>query len=99
MRTVPYPHPGEVLREEFLEPLEITAYRLARDIAVPQTRIGEILAGRRGISVDTALRLSRYFGQSDAFWINLQRDYEIAVERDLHGAEIAKIKPWSNQAA
>lgn len=99
MRTVPYPHPGEVLREEFLEPWRSPPNGSRATLACPQTRIGEILAGRRVISVDTALRLSRYFRQSDAFWINLQRDYEIGVERDLHGAEIAKIRPGSNQAA
>jgi addiction module HigA family antidote len=85
-RQVPYPHPGEILSEEFLTPMNITAYRLAKDIGVDQTRIGEIIAGRRAITVDTGLRLSRYFGTSDEFWTGLQLDYETAT----HKAEIEK---------
>ena len=70
-------HPGRILREEFLEPMGITAYRLAKDIHVPQTRIAEILRGRRSITAETALRLSRYFGMSREFWINLQAHYDL----------------------
>jgi addiction module HigA family antidote len=78
-REVPYPHPGEILQEEFLAPLGITAYRLAEDIGVQQVRIGEIVAGTRSITVDTGLRLSRYFGMSDEFWTGLQLDYETTM--------------------
>lgn len=75
-------HPGEVLLEEFLKPLSISQYRLAKDISVPPRRINEIVLGKRSISPDTALRLSRYFGLSDRFWINLQARYDLEVEKD-----------------
>jgi antitoxin HigA-1 len=74
---IPNIHPGEILRLDFLEPLEITPYRLSMDLGVQQTRIGEILSGKRGISADTALRLARYFGNSAQFWLNLQTNYDI----------------------
>lgn len=70
-------HPGEVLMEEFLIPLELTAYRISKDIGIPQTRISEILKGKRCITADTALRLSQYFGNSAKFWLGLQDDYDI----------------------
>ncbi|MBO6536136.1 MAG: HigA family addiction module antidote protein [Balneolaceae bacterium] len=75
-------HPGEILNYEFLEPLEITAYRLSKDLKIPQTRISEIIKGRRRITADTALRLSKYFGNSAKFWLGLQDDYDIEEERD-----------------
>jgi addiction module HigA family antidote len=75
-------HPGEILLEEFLEPMGISQYRLAKDIGVPPRRINEIVQGKRGISVDTALRLSRYFGLSERFWLNLQTRYDVEVEKD-----------------
>ena len=75
-------HPGEFLLEEFLKPLGISQYRLAKDISLPPRRINEIVLGKRAISPDTALRLSRYFGMSDRFWINLQSRYDIEVEKD-----------------
>ncbi len=75
-------HPGEILLEEFLKPLGISQYRLAKDISVPTRRINEIVLGKRAISPDTALRLSRYFGMSDRFWMNLQARYDIEVEKD-----------------
>ena len=78
MRKVPYPHPGEILLEEFLRPMEITQYRLAKEIGVPQRRIGQIVAGKRAVTADTGLRLSRFFGMSDALWIGLQMDYDAA---------------------
>lgn len=84
-RKLPPVHPGEVLREEFLAPLEISQYRLAKDISVPPRRINEIVHGKRGISADTALRLSRYFGTSERFWLNLQTGYDLEVERDRLG--------------
>ena len=77
MRDLPPIHPGEQLREEFLKPMGISAYRLAKEIGVPVTRIQAILAERRGISGDTALRLGRYFGTSAEFWLNMQRDFEL----------------------
>lgn len=75
-------HPGEILLEEFLEPMDISQYRLAKDIGVPPRRINEIVKGKRGISADTALRLSRYFGTSERFWMNLQSRYDLEVEKD-----------------
>ncbi|OUL18902.1 HigA family addiction module antitoxin [Nostoc sp. 106C] len=74
---LPIIHPGEILLVEFLEPLNITAYRLSKDIGVSQTRISEILSGKRSITADTALRLSRYFGNSAQFWLNLQTQYDL----------------------
>jgi antitoxin HigA-1 len=74
---LPNIHPGEILRLEFLEPLDITPYRLSKDIGVAQTRISEILAAKRSITADTALRLSRYFGNSAQFWLNLQTQYDL----------------------
>lgn len=75
-------HPGEILLEEFLEPMGISQYRLANDINVPPRRINEIVLGKRSITPDTALRLSLYFGLSERFWINLQTRYDIEVEKD-----------------
>lgn len=81
-QLLPPIHPGEILLEEFLEPLGISQYRLAKDIGVPPRRINEIVHGKRGISADTALRLSRYFGLSERFWMNLQMRYELEMEKD-----------------
>lgn len=94
MRKVLYPHPGEILLEEFLKPMGITQYRLAKEIAVPQRRIGEIVAGNRAISTDTGLRLSRFFGMSENFWTGLQLDYDAANAKDSLAETLAKIKPW-----
>ncbi len=89
-------HPGELLAEEFLGPLGISQYRLARDLKVPPRRINEIVLGKRRISADTALRLSRYFGTSDEFWLNLQARHDLEVERDRLGkrlkSEVAPLK-------
>ena len=85
-------HPGEVLREEFMIPLEITAYRLSKDLGIPQTRISEILRGRRRVSADTALRLSKYFGNSAKFWLGLQDDYDLEEELSSRKREFQKIK-------
>ena len=74
-------HPGELLLEEFLEPMELSQYRLAKDISVPARRINEIVHGKRGITADTALRLARYFGTSERFWMNLQMRYDLEVEK------------------
>jgi antitoxin HigA-1 len=78
-------HPGEVLLEEFLAPMGISQYRLAKDITVPPRRINEIVHGKRSVTADTALRLSRYFGTSDRFWLNLQTTYDLDVQRDKLG--------------
>ena len=75
-------HPGEILMEEFLKPMEISQYRLAKDINVPARRINEIVQGKRSITPDTALRLSKYFGLSERFWINLQARYDLETEKD-----------------
>ncbi|MFS2009314.1 HigA family addiction module antitoxin [Azospirillum sp. CT11-132] len=83
-------HPGEVLREEFMEPLGLTANALSIALRVPATRIGEIVNERRGISADTALRLARYFGTTPQFWLNLQSDYDLSVAASEHGAEIER---------
>ena len=99
MREVPYPRPGEILLHEFLEPMGITQYRLAKEIAVPQRRIGEIVAGHRAISVDTGLRLSKFFGMSDEFWIGLQMDYEASKARDELAEILANIHPWTDKRA
>ena len=83
-------HPGEVLLEEFLKPMEITQYRLAKDIAVPPRRINEIVHGTRAVSADTALRLARYFATSERFWLNLQAQYDLDVEHDRIGDRIER---------
>jgi addiction module HigA family antidote len=75
-------HPGEILMEEFLKPMGISQYRLAKDISVPPRRINEIVHGKRSITPDTALRLSRYFGLSERFWINMQARYDLEMEKD-----------------
>ena len=93
MRQVPYPKPGEILLEEFLKPMGISAYRLAKEIAVPQMRISEIVAGKRAITVDTGLRLSRYFGLNDGVWTGLQLDHDSALARDTLAEALANIKP------
>ena len=91
MRTRLAPiHPGEVLLEEFLGPMEISQYRLAKDIGVPPRRINEIVHGARAISVDTALRLARYFGTSERFWLNLQAQHDLDVEHDRVGDRIER---------
>lgn len=88
-----FPHPGELLREEFLEPMDITPYRLAKDIRVPATRIGEILACRRAITADTGLRLDRYFGLSEGYWLGLQTDYDLRQAKKKIASTLAEIHP------
>lgn len=83
-------HPGEVLLEEFLKPLHVSQYRLAIDVSVPPRRINEIVHGKRAITADTALRLARYFGTSDRFWLNLQSRYDLESERDRLGRRLVK---------
>ncbi len=91
--------PGEMLAEEFLKPLGMSNYRLAKEIDVPAQRIGEILAGRRAITADTDLRLCRFFGLSDGWWLRLQADYETEVAKAALARALAKIKPWAETAA
>ena len=86
---LPPVHPGEVLMEEFLKPLGISQYRLAKDASVPPRRINEIVHGKRSITADTALRLSRYFGTSERFWLNLQIRYELEMQKDRLGDRLA----------
>ena len=91
-RQVPHPTAGEILLEEFLKPMGITQYRLAKDIGVPQARIGEIVNGRRSITADTGLRLSRFFGTSENYWVGLQTDYDIAKAKDAMAGVLAGIE-------
>ena len=90
-REIPYPTPGEILLEEFLKPMGITQYRLAKEIGVPQRRIGEIVAGKRAVTADTGLRLSRFFGTSDGFWVGLQTDYDTARAKDALSDVLSRI--------
>lgn len=92
MEAIKNIHPGEVLLEEFLKPMAISAYRLAHDLGIPQTRISEIIKGRRRITADTALRLSAYFGNSPRFWLGLQDDFDIEEEQNLIFEELKSIK-------
>jgi addiction module HigA family antidote len=87
--------PGEMLSEEFLKPLAMSKYRLAKEIGVPAQRIGEIIVGRRGITADTDLRLCRFFGLSDGWWLRLQADYDMQITRSALAKTLAKIKPWA----
>ncbi len=87
-------HPGEVLMEEFLTPLEISAYKLSKDIGIPQTRISEIIRGNRRITADTALRLSKYFENSPKFWLGLQADYDLE-EESLKNTKLGSIKAYN----
>jgi len=90
-------HPGEILLYEFLKPLEITAYRLSKDLKIPQTRISEIIKGNRRITADTALRLSKYFGNSAKFWLGIQDDFDIEEEIGIKDFELKNIKQFGNK--
>lgn len=92
-------HPGKVLQTEFLEPFELSQYRLAKSLKVPARRINEIIHGTRGISADTALRLARFFGTSDRFWLNLQAAYDLDVERDRLGPHLERDVPIFRKAS
>ena len=92
-------HPGEILLEEFLNPMDITAYRLAKETFLPQTRISEIIKGNRRITADTALRFSRFFGTSAKFWLGLQDDFDLEEEKKQKEKEINNIKPLEENAA
>jgi antitoxin HigA-1 len=95
MKRIRNIHPGEVLQEEFLIPLGITAYRLSKDIGIPQTRISAILKAERRITADTALRLSIYFDNSAKFWLGLQDDYDVEEEKRTHQKELKAIKKFA----
>lgn len=95
---LPNIHPGEVLLEEFLQPFNITAYRLSKAVSIPQTRISEIIHGRRRITADTALRLSKYFGNSPQFWLGLQNDFDLEEESQAKQKEIEAIKVYEPNA-
>ena len=99
MKKLPNIHPGEVLLEEFLNPLEISAYKLAKDTDMPQTRISQIIKGKRRITADTALRLASYFGTSAKFWLGLQDDYDIEEERESKKEFFNRIKNNAIQQA
>ncbi|PKQ23234.1 MAG: addiction module antidote protein, HigA family [Actinobacteria bacterium HGW-Actinobacteria-5] len=93
MTTITPIHPGEILMEEFLEPLQISQNRLAVAIGVPPRRINEIVHGKRRITADTALRLARYFGTTDRFWLNLQTRHDLEIEKDRLGNALDRIEP------
>jgi antitoxin HigA-1 len=90
-------HPGEILFHEFLEPLEISAYRLSKDLNIPQTRVSQIVKGNRRITADTALRLSKYFGNSAKFWLGIQDDFDIEEEKESKEMELKEIKHYGNK--
>lgn len=92
-------HPGEILQKEFLIPLGLSAYKLSKDIGIPQTRVSEILKGNRRITADTALRLSKYFGNSAKFWLGLQDDFDIEEEERLKSKEFESIEHYQSNAA
>ena len=99
MSKMPNIHPGEVLQEEFLKPLGISAYRLAKETGIPQTRISEILRYRRRITADTALRLGRFFGNSPEFWLGLQTDYDLEEEKKRIETDLRAITPCRHPKA
>ncbi len=92
-------HPGEILKEEFLNELGISAYRLAKDTGIPQTRISEIIKGTRRVTADTALRLSKYFGNTPKFWLGIQDDFDLEEEQNAKQAELSSIRHHSAYAA
>lgn len=99
MKKLPNIHPGTVLQEEFLLPMGISAYRLAKDIGIPQTRVSQVIKGERRVTADTALRLSKYFGNSAKFWLGLQDDFDLEEELKSKGKELADIPSATGKAA
>jgi addiction module HigA family antidote len=87
-------HPGEILREEFLKPMRISAYQLAKALHVPPPRVNDIVLERRGITADTAVRLAKFFGTSEQFWLGLQDAYEVNMIKAKHQDELDQIRPW-----
>ncbi len=98
-KLLPPLHPGEILLEEFLKPLGITQSRLAKEIGVPTQRIGDIVAGKRSITADTDLRLCRFFGLSEGYWLRGQTRFDTETAKDTLVAELEKIKPWASSDA
>ena len=97
-KRIPFPHPGETLREDFLKPLGMSVNKLSLELRVPATRLSEIVHGRRGVTADTALRLGRYFNTAPKFWLNLQASYDLAIAAEVKGQEIERaVRP--HQAA
>ena len=92
---LPNIHPGKVLKEEFLSPMNVSAYRLAKEINVPETRISEIIRGKRSITANTAIRFSKFFGTTAEFWLNLQNLYDLEKEENNHSSEFEKIKTYA----
>ena len=99
MRRIPTIHPGEILQEDFLKPMNISAYRLAKETKIDQTRISEIIKGKRSITTDTALRLSKFFGNSPEFWINLQTHFNLESKKEKLEKVLVKIKPLERNFA
>jgi addiction module HigA family antidote len=99
METLANVHPGEILMEEFLKPMNISAYKLSKDIGIPQTRTSAIVKGERAITADTALRLSLYFGNSPKFWLGLQDDYDLEEAMKNKQSELSRIKKLESNAA
>ncbi|MCP5045671.1 MAG: HigA family addiction module antidote protein [bacterium] len=99
MGKIPNIHPGEILLEDFLKPMNITAYRLAKETRIDQTRISEIIKGKRSISIDTALRFSKFFGNSPEFWINIQSHYDLEEKRQGLAEELSQIRTYVYQEA
>lgn len=99
LKRLPNIHPGEILLEEFLKPLNITGYRLSKETHMPATRVSDIIRKKRGISADTAMRLSRYFGNSPDFWLGLQTEFDVRQEERLRKKEFDSIVPWNKATA
>jgi antitoxin HigA-1 len=99
MKNLKNIHPGEILSEEFLIPMGISAYRLAKEIGIPQTRISEIIKEKRRITADTALRFSIFFGNSANFWLGIQNDFDLEFEKRSKGKELKAIQKWNPKAA
>ena len=97
MNKLPNIHPGEILVEEFLKPMNISAYRLSKEIGIPQTRISQIIKGKRRITADTALRLSAFFGNTPKFWLGLQNDYDLEEESHRNNDTLKRIRDNRNQ--
>ncbi|GGC79231.1 HigA family addiction module antitoxin [Marinobacter halophilus] len=96
MRTIDPVTPGELLKEEFLDPMGISQYRLAKEIGVPAQRIGQIIAGKRSITADTDLRLCRFFGLSNGYWLRAQAAYDTEVAEDTLAEQLKNIRPWNS---
>lgn len=98
MNRLPNIHPGEILSEDFLKPMGISAYRLSKGTNIDQTRISEIIRGKRSITADTALRLARFFGNSPEFWLNLQAHYDLEQKKREMGRDLKRIKPFASES-